>query len=245
MNFKIDIFQLYELGNYDSKTFYYGSLTGTTNKGFSDLISVFHRSNFCIEGLRINAYNLKELVIIELTGFLVDGEYLKNIILNSNDLLIENNNIDEILIKKNEDSDYIIFSDEISDIDFSEIKLEMFNDSNLVFIENVSIVEWGASSYIENFILNIVSNLTSSFIEKILKKGLISDSISRFKLPTKIKNKIANEYNINPNTLFLESYYKDNNSEFITFRNLYFKIEIILENGELKSLKRNELNKYI
>jgi hypothetical protein len=245
MNIKIDIFQLTELGNHSSDNFYFGSLIGQTNKKFEDLIRIFHRENFCTEGLKINAYNLNDLAIIELTGFLVDGEYLKNIVLNSKDIEITNDNLGEIDIQNIEDSEFIILNDEATNITFPEINSDLYNDDNLILVKNISIVEWGASSYLENFIINIISNFTSTFIEKFLKKGITLDAITKFKLPTKIKTKIANEYNIKPNSLFLESYHKVNSTEYISFRSLYFKVEIVLEKGELLSLKTESLNKYL
>lgn len=248
MNFKIDIYQLQELGIHGSEKYYYGSLSGETNKDFQYLIDLFHKGGqetLCIEGLGIVSYKLEELTIIELTGFLVDGEYLKNIAIDSKELQITNNSLHEPTIEKEDDSDFIIVGDDETFEIISNSDFEFLNDTEIVLIESQNIVEWGASGFFENYVINVLSNLTSSVIEKLISIGIPENSITKFSLPNKIKNKIAKEYNVKPNSLFLESYQKDNSTEYITYRNIYLKIHIVIENGELISLNAENLNKYL
>ena len=248
MNFKIDIYQLQELGIHGSEKLYYGSLIGHTNKDFQFLIDLFHKGGketLCIEGLAIVSFKLEEIFIIELTGLLVDGEYLKNIALNSKELLITNNTLEEPTIQENDDSDFIIVGDDSTSEIFSINDFKVLKNDEIIIIESQNIFEWGASGFFENYVINVLSNLTSNLIEKLISVGIPQDSISKFRLPNKIKNKIAKEYNVKPNSLFLESYHKENLTENITFRNVYLKIHIHLENGELVSLDAENLNKYL
>lgn len=240
MNFKIDIYQLKELADHGSEIFYFGSLTGKTNKDVQHLINLFH-----FEGLRIISYNLNDLIIIELTGFLIDGDHLKNIARSSEELQIINKDIKEIIIQKEDNSDFVIIENNQTYETFSEYNLEFLKENETVLIESQNIVEWGASGFFETYIVNVISNLTSTLIENLLSKGISKDSISRFNLPNNIKRKIAKEYNIKPNSLFLESFRKENSSEFITYRNTYFKVNLVIENSELVSLNVEHLNKYI
>ncbi|WP_294214556.1 hypothetical protein [uncultured Chryseobacterium sp.] len=247
MNFKIDIYQLQELGIHESEKFYFGSLTGQTNKDFQYLINLFHygKKTLCIEGLSIVSFKIDELTIIELTGFLVDGEYLKNIAVNSKELKITNQKLDEPTIQKEDNSDFIIIGDDQTYEIFSNNDFEFLKEKEIVLIESQNIAEWGASGFFENYIINVLSNFTSSIIEKLISIGIPENSISKFKLPNKVKNVIAKEYNVKQNSLFLESYQKDNSTEYITYRNIYLKVHIVLDNGELISLDAEDLNKYL
>lgn len=248
MKFKIDIYQLKELGNHGSEKIYVGSLTGYTTKDLQYLIDIFHKGGketICIEGLSIRSFKITDLALLELTGFLVDGEFLKNIALKSKELQITNDDIQEPIIERNNESDFLIVGDDLSEEVVTNNDFSFLQENEIVLIESQNIVEWGASGFFENYIINVLSNLTSSVIEKLVSIGIPKSSISKFSLPNNVKKKIAKEYNIDSNSLFLESYHKENSTEYITFRNFYLKVNIVLENGELISLNTENLNKYL
>lgn len=248
MNFKIDIYQLRHLGDHGSEIFYYGCLTGHTKKDFQYLIDLFHnggKDTICIEGLGIRSFKLEEVMIIELTGYLVDGEYLKNLALNSAELQITNSYLEEPKFYADDDSDFIIIGDDLTSEKFSNINFDFLNRKDVILIEGQNIFEWGSSGFFEDYIVNVLSNVTSSLMDKLISIGMPTNSISKFRLPNKVKNRIAKEYNIKPNSLFLEEYKKEGSLEFISFRNIYLKINIILENDELISLQAENLNNYL
>lgn len=249
MQFKIDIYNLRTLGDHSSEKSYYGSIIGETAKNEQWLIDFFHyggRTTRCIEGLAITSYSLDEYIIVELTGFLVDGEFLRGLIVGSKELKLTRKFFSDVNITEgDEDLEYLIIGDDTTPEDWTREDFTFIESYDTQLIKSQHIVEWGASGFFEVYILGIISGLSTTIIEKLIAKGLPSDSIKKFKLPSHIKKQLAKEYNVPIKSLFLENYYKEDDVEYLTFRSLNVRIHLKLKYNDLISLNTEILDRLL
>ena len=105
--------------------------------------------------------------------------------------------------------------------------------------------EWGATGFWGNYLIGVASSLSVLIIDKLVSFGFPVDSIKRFKLPSKIRKSLASEYNINPDSLFLESYSKEEEIIKVSFRNIAYRFHLTIKEGELVDLITEKLDKFI
>jgi hypothetical protein len=97
-----------------------------------------------------------------------------------------------------------------------------------------------------NYLIGFASSLSVLIIDKLTSNGLSIGSIKRFKLSEGIRNYLAIEYNIHPDSLFLEKHSKDESGiEKVSFRNIAYRFHLTIKDNELIDLKTESLNKYI
>jgi hypothetical protein len=61
----------------------------------------------------------------------------------------------------------------------------------------------------------------------------------------KIRKSLASEYNINPDSLFLESYRKEEEIIKVSYRNIAYRFHLTIKEGELIELVTEKLDKLV
>ncbi|MFC6999897.1 hypothetical protein [Rufibacter roseus] len=246
--FKIDIYTLTEKASHSSDKIYFGSIVFETEMERSWVLDFLHHAGrqMAIEGIQIITYNFENYTIIELIDFFREGDYFKELIYQSQDLLVTNEQLIDNLFTTDHEPDYLIIGDDAVAGHYSEKDLDFLHDYQQTVIKSEYLYEWGATGFWDNYLIGIASSMSVLIIDKLVSLGFPKSSIQRFKLPTQIRKKIANEYNILPESLFLESYNKNKTGvEVVCFRNINYRFLITIKNGELANLTTEKLIKYV
>lgn len=248
MIFKIDIFTLTEKASHSSDKVYFGSIVFRTGKDLKSVFDFLHYGGglMAIEGIEIITFDFEHYSIIQLTDFLRGGDFYKNLIYNNSDFQISNSEIKDKFLTTDSDYDYLIIGDDSVAEMFSESDVAFLKDYEGTIIKSDYLYEWGSTAYWEKYFASIASGLTLKIIDKLTSIGFPESSIQSFKLPQKIKEALANEYKITVDSLFLESYDKDENGKISTiFRNTTYRFYITMNKDEMVDLKTENLNKYV
>ena len=248
MKYKVDIYALTEKASYSSDKIYFGSIIFETDKEAKWVFDFLHHAGgqMAIEGIEIITYNFDDYSLIQITDFFRDGDFYKDLIYNCKDFQVTNRPfIDKSFTSDNEPEYLIIGDDSVAEM-FTEDDLVFLKDYQQTVVKSEYLYEWGATGFWENYLVGVASSLSVVIIDKLVSIGFPIDSIKKFKLPTKIRKSLASEYNISPDSLYLESYTK-NEDGIITasFRNIAYRFHLTIKNGELVELKTENLNKYI
>jgi len=226
---------------------YHGSIVFGSDKQIKEIFDYlrFGGGNLALEGLAISYYTLKEYTIIQITDFGRGGAFYA-------DLIKGNINIHILLPFSEENNgnimveEYILVENSYNEGVLTQKDIEELRENNIYIVESGHWYNWGASSFLENFSINIISNFATDLIKKLIPKRNNENDIKTFKFTTKIKEELANIYNIRLETLFLESYSKnDTSEEFIIFRNLTHRFSLKVINQEIVDLKAEKLENYI
>jgi len=245
--FKIDIYTLTESASHSSDHIYFGSIVFETEMKSSWVFDFLHHAGgqMAIEGIEIKTYNFEDYSLITVTDFFRDGDFFKNLIYNSQDLNITNKPfLDKQFTTDNEPEYLIIGDDTVAEL-YTENDFDFLKEYKQTVVKSEYLYEWGATGFWENYFIGVASSLSVLIIDKLVSIGFPIDSIKRFKLPSKIRKFLANEYNIHPDSLFLESYSKEEEIIKASFRNMTYRFHLTIKDGELVEIKTEKLDKYI
>lgn len=245
--YKIDIYTLSESANHSSDHLYYGSIVFETENNPNQVFDFLHHAGgqMAIEGIEIKTYEFEEYTLISLTDFFREGDFFKNLIYSSQELRVTNQIFtDRQFTIDNEPEYFIIGDDAVAEL-YTDSDFDFLKDYNQTVVKSEYLYEWGATGFWENYLIGVASSLSVLIIDKLVSFGFPVDSIKRFKLPSKIRKHLANEYNINPDSLFLESYSKDEAIVKATFRNIAYRFHLTIKEGELVELIAERLDKLI
>jgi len=245
--FKIDIYNLEENFSHSSSRIYFGSIlfeSSWNNKSVNDFL--LHAGGEMInEGIEMLTFNFPDYTVIQLTDFGREGNFYQELIYSNKNFQIKNELFSDNQFTINDDDEYLIIGDDTTDELLSEDDLKFFKDYQGNLIKTEYHYEWGASGFWENYIIGIASSLTVEVISRLVSIGFPKKSIRKFKLPSKIKNFLSEEYQIDPKSLFMESYSNKDGIIEANFRNVKFRFELRIKDGELVDLKTEKLDKLI
>ena len=246
--FKIDIYATKKNIIYIKKIQYYGSFVFETDKDTEWAFNFLQLGGGQLikEGTEIKVYNLDNYTLIQITDFFREGDFYKDLIYGTDELLVTNISfIDNEISSENETVYFLIEGDNLDDVEIDKITSLLQNDKHNSIKLTYS-YERGLSAFWENYIIGVLSSVSVTILDKLISFGISKDKIKSFKLSADIKKKLAKEYNMNPDSLFLESYNKEEDGKIhITYRKISFKVHLQLKNGELLQLKTESLTKYI
>jgi len=249
LKIKVDIYKVQEIGKYSSKREYYGSIIFETKKEINWVLDYLHHANgtMSIEGIEIKSFILRSYALIQITDFCRDGEFFRNLIYENKHLLISNIPFPENeFIVDDDDIEYLIIDGENNTELLTEENFSFLHDYEHNSIKSEYIFKLGASGLWENYLIGIASSFTVEIITKLISLGFSSNNIKKHKLPSKIKNLIAKEYNIYTDSLFLESLKTDDfGISSLSFRGLEFRFQLKVNNDQIISLETEKLNKYL
>lgn len=245
--YKIDIYTLAESGDRSSDQIYFGSIVFETENTPSWVFDFLHHAGgqMAIEGMEIKTYEFEEYTLISLTDFLRDGDFFKNLIYSSKNLNVTNNLFFDKQFTVDNESEYLIIEDDAVAESCTESDFNFLKDYKQTVVKSEHLYEWGATGFWENYLIGVASSLSVVIIDKLISFGFLVDSIKRFKLPSKIRKSIASEYDINPDSLFLESYRKEEEIIKVSFRNIAYRFHLTIKEGELIELVAEELDKLV
>ncbi len=245
--YKIDIYTLTESGNHSSNNIYYGSIVFETKSDASWVFDFLHHAGgqMAIEGIEIKTYEFEEYTLISLTDFFRDGDFFKNLIYSSKDLKVTNRLFPDKQFTADNEPEYLIIGDAAVAELYAESEFDFLKDYKQTVVKSEYLYEWGATGFWGNYLIGVASSLSVLIIDKLVSFGFPVDSIKRFKLPSKIRKSLASEYNINPDSLFLESYSKEEEIIKVSFRNIAYRFHLTIKEGELVDLITEKLDKFI
>lgn len=243
--YKIDIYTLIESGIYSSDKIYFGSIVFETDNTASWVFNFLHQET--IEGIEMKTYKFEEYTLICLTDFFRDGDFLKNLIYGSKDLNVTNKLFPDEQFTVDNAPEYLIIGigDDVVAEQYTESDFDFLKDYKQRVVKSEYLYEWGATGFWESYLIGVTSSLTVLIVDKLISFGFPVDSIERFKLPSKIRESLASEYNINPNSLFLECYRKEEEIIRVSFRNLTYRFHLTIKEGELVELVTEKLDKLV
>lgn len=245
--FKIDIYTLTESGTHSSDQIYFGSIVFETENTTSWVFDFLRHAGgqMAIEGIEIKTYEFEEYTLISLTDFLRAGDFYKNLIYGSKDLNVTNNLFPDKEFTVDNEPEYLIIGDDAVAEQYKESDFEFLKDYKQTVVKSEYLYEWGATGFWENYLIGVASSLSVLIIDKLISVGFPVDSIKRFKLPSKIRKSLASEYNINPDSLFLESYRKEEEIIKVSYRNIAYRFHLTIKEGELIELVTEKLDKLV
>lgn len=246
--FKLDIYTSIEKSSYNTTKEYYGSFIFETEKDTEWVFNFLQLGGGQLinEGTEIEVYHLRNYTLIQITDFFREGSFYKNLIYGTEELVVTNIPfLDNEILSENETVYFLIEGDNLDDVEIDKITSLLQNDKHNSIKLTYS-YEWGLSAFWENYIIGVLSSVSVTILDKLTSFGISKDKIKSFKLSADIKKKLAKEYNMNPDSLFLESYNKDEDGKIhITYRNISFKVHLQLKKGEVINLKTESLTRYI
>lgn len=245
--YKIDIYTLTESGNHSSNQNYFGSVVFETDNKASWVFDFLHHAGgqIVIEGIEIKTYEFEDYTLISLTDFFRDGDFYKNLIYGSKGLNITNNLFPDKQFTVDNEPEYLIIGDDAVAEQFTESDFDFLKDYKQTVVKSEYLYECGATGFWENYLIGVASSLSVLIVDKLVSFGFPVDSIKRFKLPSKIRKSLASEYNINPDSLFLESYRKEEEIIRVSFRNVVYRFHLTIKEGELVDIITEKLDKLV
>ena len=195
--YKIDIYTLTESGNYSSDYIYYGSIVFETENNTSWVFDFLHHAGgqMAIEGIEITTYEFEEYTLISLTDFFRDGNFFKSLIYNGKDLKVINRLFPDKQFTTDNEPEYLIIGDDAVAELYTESDFDFLKDYKQTVVKSEYLYEWGVTGFWESYLIGVASSLSVLIIDKLTSFGFPSDSIKRFKLPSKIRKSLAREYN--------------------------------------------------
>lgn len=245
--YKIDIYTLTESGNHSSDKIYYGSIVFESESKQRRVLDFLHHAGgqMAIEGIEIKTYEFEDYTIISLTDFFREGEFFKNLIYNNLELQVTNKLFPDKQFTVDNEPEYLIIGDDAVAESYTETDFDFLKDYKQTVVKSEYLYEWGATGFWENYLIGVASSLSVLIIDKLVSFGFPVDSIKRFKLPSKIRKSLASEYNINADSLFLESYSKKEEIIKASFRNIAFRFHLTIKKGEIIKLITEKLETLI
>lgn len=246
--YKIDIFAKNNSNLNADDVSYFGSILIETELSRCSVVKFLqnHGGDISAEGIEIKTFELDDYTLMTITDFVRDGYVYTDLIYRNQDYQTFKQPLQEKTTALLEDFEYLIIKLESLEVVNGAGKAVILLENNAQKVIRYHYqYEWGCSAFFENLLVNVTANLTSSIIEKLYNLGLKADNVERYVLPIKIKKSLASLYKINPDTLFLESYIKDQEIIKVNFRNVSYHFSLQITDGELVALRAEKLDKLI
>jgi len=248
MKYKIDIFTIRNIDIGPDDWEYFGSIAFESSMPRNAVFDFLHYGggSFAYEGLIINDYQFTDYVIITIKDYRRNGEVWINLLRTSNDLEVFNPIIESEVYATGESIEYFVISED----DSGELSIhgvyEILKQEYGKAIRSKYLCEYGCTGFWENFLIGVASSAFVTIADRLIEIGFQKSRIKSFRLPDKAKKLIANEYGVNEGTLFIDSYYDDNNgTRVIVLKNIEYQFAITFLCDEVKEFKAQKLTRFL